>query len=489
MTDNLIDNLNEIDRNRFKAYSQEVMGLDKKFWDSIDYLRDYVEDFRKREARSPRMFTVVYGCQMNEHDNEKIAWILKLMGYEEAKSLEDADFMVFNTCAIRENAELKVYGKIGSLKTLKEKRPDIKIALCGCMMQIDGIRETILEKYGHVDLIFGTHNIHRLPELFVRNLKTSKTAVDVMEDSFEIVEGMEDLRVSQHKAYVNIMFGCNNFCTYCVVPYTRGREISRRPEDILAEIEKLAELGYKEVTLLGQNVNSYGKTLNIDYSFPDLLRDINKIDSIRRIRFMTSHPRDISDDLIGAYGELENLANHLHLPVQSGSNEILRRMNRHYSREKYLKAIDKVRSLKPDIAISTDIIVGFPGETEEDFEATLSLVREVEYDFVYSFIYSVRPGTKAGEMEGQLPYEVKHERFERLTQTINDISLRKNQALVGQVLEVLVDEPSKSNSEMLSGRTEEFKLVHFRGDRSLIGQLVELRITEAGTFSLEGSLL
>lgn len=455
----------------------------KAFFESVEIIKEH------NKNKNLKYFNTVYGCQMNEHDNEKIAWILELMGYSPAESLEEADFMIFNTCAIRENAELKVYGKIGSLKTIKEENPNLKIALCGCMMQIDSIRETIEKKYRHVDIIFGTHNIHKLPELFVENIRKNKMAVDVMEDSFDIIEGMEDVRKSKHMAYVNITFGCNNFCTYCVVPYTRGREISRLPKDILSEVEKLAENGYKEVMLLGQNVNSYGKTFEEDYSFPDLLKDIDKIDGIERIRFMTSHPRDISDELIEAYGHLKHLSKHLHLPVQSGSNRILDRMNRHYSREKYLEAINKVKAVDKNIALSTDIIIGFPGETEEDFQDTLSLIKEVEYDFVYNFIYSIRPGTKAATMEDQIPYEIKHDRFERLNAAINEIALRKNKAFVGKTVRVLVDEISKHNDEMLTGRTEEFKLVHFKGNKDLIGQFVDLEIKEATTFVLEGELI
>ncbi len=478
---------NNLDIN--KIYSSNNNYDDKQFWDSINKVRLINDEYYEKTGKRKKSLTAVYGCQMNEHDNEKIGWMLELMGYTPTENLEEADFMLFNTCAIRENAELKVYGKIGSLKTMKEENPDIKIAVCGCMMQIEAIRETIETKYSHVDMIFGTHNIHKFPELFAQNIDTGKMAIEVLEDSLDIIEGMEDVRNSKTTAYVNIMFGCNNFCTYCVVPYTRGREISRQPKDILDEVKQLAEDGYKEVMLLGQNVNSYGKNLDVAYNFTDLITDIDKIKGIERIRFMTSHPRDISDELIEAYGKLEHLENHLHLPVQSGSNNILKKMNRHYTREKYLDTIKKIKTIRPDIALSTDIIVGFPGETEEDFQATLDLIKEVEYDFVYNFIYSIRPGTKAGKMDGQIPYDVKHDRFQRLSDEINKISLKKNTRLVGSLVNILVEDTSKTNEDMLSGRTSDFKLVHFKGDKSLIGKLVDVKIIKAGTFSLEGELV
>ncbi len=455
------------------------------FFEKIEKIKKHNSD-----KEGLKYTTLTYGCQMNANDSEKIAWILELMGYSKTDEIEEADFVIFNTCAIRENAELKVYGKVGSLKTIKEEHnPNLKIAICGCMMQIDSIRDTIENKFKHVDIIFGTNNIQKLPELFLQNLDTKKTAVDVVESSFNVVEGLENIRANDHSAYVNIMYGCNNFCTYCVVPYTRGREVSRRAEDVLDEVRKLAEEGYKEITLLGQNVNSYGKTLGNNYGFTDLLRDIDKIDGIKRIRFMTSHPRDISDELITAYGELDKLSNSLHLPVQSGSNNILKSMNRHYTREKYIESIKKLRQVSPDITLSTDIIIGFPGETEEDFLETMSLIKEVEYDFVYNFIYSVRPGTKAAHMEEQVPYEVKHDRFVRLNEVVNDIIIKKNREMIGSVVEVLVDGVSKTNDEILTSRTDEFKIVNFPGNKSLIGELVNIEITHASTFALEGKLV
>ena len=430
-----------------------------------------------------------YGCQMNEHDSEKISWILENMNYIKTDDRNNADLIIYNTCAIRENAELKVYGKIGALKKLKRLNPDLIIGICGCMMQREDVREVITTKHKHVDLIFGTHNIHKLPQLMKNHLQTGETIVDILEDTREIVEDINFNRTYSYKGYVNIMYGCNNFCTYCVVPYTRGRELSRDPENILEEIEILAKSGCKEVTLLGQNVNSYGNTLGYDYSFPTLIKNINNIDGIERIRFMTSHPKDLSDELIESYATLDKLSNHLHLPVQSGSNRILKEMNRKYTREDYLLIVDKLRKAVPNIAITTDFIVGFPGETEEDFLETLKLVKEVEFDSAYSFLYSVREGTKAANMVDQIDYKIKHDRFQRLSDTMNEISLEKNKSLIGQSVKVLVEDVSKNNPNILTGRTEEFKIVHIEGDDSLIGTIVDVKIDKVTTFTLTGTII
>ena len=439
--------------------------------------------------RQKNYYIRTYGCQMNEHDSEKISWILSNMGYNETESLEEADLIIYNTCLVRENAEIKVYGNLGALKQLKREKPDLIIAICGCMMQREEIRNVITSKYKHVDLIFGTHNIHKLPQLINNHLKTGKTIVDVLEDSREIVEDIDANRKYSYKAFVNIMYGCNNFCSYCIVPYTRGRENSREPENIIKEIKELAQNGCKEVTLLGQNVNSYGKTLNRDYDFVDLLRDINEIDGIERIRFMTSHPKDLSDKLIEAYKSLDKLCEHLHLPVQAGSNRILKEMNRKYTKEDYLLIIKKLKEAVPNIAITTDIIVGFPGETEEDFNETLELVKEVEYDSAFTFLYSIREGTRAAKMENQIDDKVKHARFQKLSDLLNDISLGKNEKLLGETFEVLVEEVSKNNPEVLTGRTRSNKLVHFKGDKSLIGTMVNVKIENAKTFTLEGNIV
>ena len=430
-----------------------------------------------------------YGCQMNEHDSEKISWILEEMNYTKTNNLEEADLIIYNTCLIRENAELKVYGKLGSLKQLKREKPNLIIAVCGCMMQRENVRNIILTKYKHVDIIFGTNNIDKLPQLINNHLKTGKTIVDIAEDSREVVENIDANRKYSFKAFVNIIYGCNNFCTYCIVPYTRGRENSRDPKYIIKEIEELAKNGCKEVTLLGQNVNSYGKTLEIDYNFTDLLKDINKIDGIERIRFMTSHPKDLSDELIQCYGSLDKLCKHLHLPVQSGSNKILKEMNRNYSIEDYLLIINKLKKLVPDIEITTDIIVGFPGETEQDFNCTLELVKEVEFDSAFTFLYSIREGTKAAKMENQIDDKIKHNRFQRLSDILNEITLKNNKKLIGQIFEILVEEVSKNNLEVLTGRTKTNKLVHFRGNENLIGSIVNVKIENVKTFTLEGSIV
>ncbi|MGJ0846719.1 tRNA (N6-isopentenyl adenosine(37)-C2)-methylthiotransferase MiaB [Tissierella praeacuta] len=443
----------------------------------------------KESKRQKKYLIKTYGCQMNEHDSEKISWILERMNYIETENIEEADFIIYNTCLVRENAEFKVYGNLGSLKQLKREKPDLMIAVCGCMMQREEVRKVILSKHRHVDIIFGTHNIHKLPQLINNHMKTGETIVDILEDGREIIEDINSNRKYSYKAFVNIMYGCNNFCTYCIVPYTRGRENSREPENIIKEIEELAKNGCKEVTLLGQNVNSYGKNLQRNYSFTDLLKDINKIDGIERIRFMTSHPKDLSDDLINCYATLDKLCPHLHLPVQSGSNKVLKEMNRNYTKEDYLKIIGKLKEAVPEIAITTDIIIGFPGETDEDFNETLDLVKEVKFDSAFTFLYSIREGTKAAKMENQIDEKLKHIRFERLTDTLNEIALGINQKLLGKTLEVLVEEISKNNAEVLTGRTRTNKLVHFKGGKELIGSLVNIKIENVKTFTLEGSII
>lgn len=439
--------------------------------------------------KSKKYTIVTYGCQMNEHDSEKISWILENMGYIWTDDKEDSDFIIYNTCLVRENAELKVYGQLGALKDLKRKNPDLILAVCGCMMQREEIRNIILRKYRHVDIIFGTGNIHKLPQLINRYHQSNETVVDVVEDNREIVENIDANRKYSFKAYVNVMYGCNNFCTYCIVPYTRGRERSREPENIIEEVRSLAERGYKEITLLGQNVNSYGKTLSYDYTFANLLEDINKIDGIKRIRFMTSHPKDLSDELIEAMASLDKVCEHLHLPIQSGSSRILKVMNRKYTKEDYLRLVEKIRNRIPDIALTTDIIVGFPGETEEDFNETLELVKKVEYDSAFTFLYSIREGTIAARMENQIPDDIKQERFQRLLDTLYPIFYKKNLKYQNKVVEVLVEEVSKNNEKVLTGRTRHGKLVHFEGDKKLIGQLVDVKIDNVKTFTLEGHII
>ena len=434
---------------------------------------------------------ITFGCQMNEHDSETIAGMLQEKGCEEAFSKEDSDITIINTCSIRENADKRFFGTLGQLKKIKEKNPDYVACVCGCMMQQQHIIDTVKSKYPWVDIIFGTHNIHRFPELLEKVYGEKQKISEVLEDSADIVEGLPAKRLYKHKSFVNIMYGCNNFCTYCIVPYTRGREKSRRSEDILDEVTRLASDGVKEITLLGQNVNSYrGEAADGGMcDFADLIYQLNEVDGIERIRFMTSHPKDLSDKLIQAYVDCRKLCNYIHLPVQSGSSAVLKRMNRRYTREHYLELVSKLRSAVPEITLSTDIIVGFPGETEEDFQETLSLVRQVKYDSAFTFLYSVRQGTPAAQYEDQIPEDVKHERFNRLVDAVNQESMMKNAAYKGRVEKVLVEGVSKKNDETLTGRTEGFKLVDFAGDKSLIGQMVDMEITEGKTFSLTGRIV
>ncbi len=433
-----------------------------------------------------------FGCQMNEHDSETLAGMLIEKGYVPAAERKDANIVIFNTCSIRENADKRFFGTLGQLKRRKtEQRENFTVCVCGCMMQQQHIIDTIKAKYPWVDVIFGTHNLHQLPELLDNLYKEKHKQLAIWEEGGEIVEGLPARRLFKHKAFVNIMYGCNNFCTYCIVPYTRGRERSRIPEDILKEVQALAADGVKEITLLGQNVNSYegiSRDSGEKTDFTDLIYMLSEVDGIERIRFMTSHPKDISDKLIAAYGKCEKLCHYIHLPVQAGSSKVLKEMNRHYTREDYLEIVRKLREVDPDIAISTDIIVGFPGETEEEFEETLTLCEEVRYDSAFTFLYSVRKGTPAEKFENQIPEEIKHERFNRLVDVINRISAEKNAEYVGRIEKVLVDGPSKNNSKTYGGRTESFKLVNFRGTPDMIGQVIDVLITGANTFSLEGEV-
>lgn len=434
-------------------------------------------------------FIETWGCQMNEEDSEKLAGMLENMGYVKSNIRNEADIIIFNTCCVRENAELKVYGNLGELKALKRKKPDLIIAVSGCMMQQKGIPELIKKKYSHVDLIFGTHNIHRLPELVHNSMQSKSTLIEVWDAEGDIIEGLPIEREGDIKAFVTIMYGCNNFCTYCIVPYTRGRERSREPESIINEIKELSGKGYKEITLLGQNVNSYGKDLK-NTSFAELLRRVNEVEGIERIRFMTSHPKDLTDDVILAIKECNKVCEGIHLPVQSGSTQILKKMNRKYTKEDYLGLVERIKSQVQGVALTTDIIVGFPGETEEDFEETLDLVSKVQYDSAFTFIYSVRKGTPAERYETQVPEEVKHERFNRLVELLNGISEKINREYKDKTVEILVEGYSKNDENRLTGRTRTGKLVNFTGgDISLKGSLVKVKITEPQTWTLNGELV
>lgn len=430
---------------------------------------------------------ITYGCQMNEHDSETMMGMLEQMGYEATDDKFAADIILLNTCAIRENAADKVFGELGHLKSLKMEKPDLILGVCGCMAQEEAVVRRILQKHAFVDLIFGTHNIHRLPQLIKEAFFSKEMVMEVWSIEGDIVENLPKKREGL-KAWVNIMYGCDKFCTYCIVPYTRGKERSRRPEDVIAEVRDLARQGFKEITLLGQNVNAYGKDFtDRTYTFADLMNDIHKID-IPRVRFTTSHPRDFDDHLIQVLAQRGNLVEHIHLPVQSGSNEILKKMSRKYDRASYLQLVHNIRQAIPDAVLTTDIIVGFPGETDEQFEETLSLVREVQYDLAFTFIYSPREGTPAAGMADDVSMDVKKERLQRLNDTLNEISLEKNKQYIGQTVEVLVEGPSKNNKNMLAGRTRGNKLVHFAGDESLTGEFVEITITDAQTWVLYGDI-
>lgn len=427
-----------------------------------------------------------YGCQMNEEDSEKISGMLKRIGYSNTEVKEDADIIIFNTCCVRENAENKVFGNLGQLKKLKEERPNLIIAICGCMMQQKGMADKVLKTFPFVDIIFGTHNSYKFPEYLDRVQKDGVQVKEIINKEDGIVEGLPIDRKSDVKAFVTIMYGCNNFCTYCVVPYVRGRERSRKPEDIVKEVEELIAQGYKEITVLGQNVNSYGKDLNDGMSFSKLLRILNEVKGLERIRFMSSHPKDLTDDVILAIKECDKVCEQVHLPVQSGSSAILKAMNRHYTREQYIELAKKIKAEIPEVSITTDIIVGFPGETDEDFEDTLELVKEVEYDSAFTFIYSRRNHTPADRMENQIPEEIKHERFNRLVKTLNEIVERKNKAYENKTVEVFVEGTSKNQESRLTGRTRNGRLVNFEGSKESIGKLINVNITKAGSFSLTG---
>ena len=430
-----------------------------------------------------------YGCQMNEEDSEKLSGMLKSQGYERTENKEEASIIIFNTCCVRENAENKVFGNLGQLKQLKKKNPNLVIAICGCMMQQVGMADKVLKTFPYVDIIFGTHNAHKFPEYLHRVLQEGVQVKEILNKEEGIVEGLPIDRKSDVKAFVTIMYGCNNFCTYCIVPYVRGRERSRKSEDIIKEIEELLSQGYKEITLLGQNVNSYGKGLEEDIDFAGLLRKVNEVKGLERVRFMTSHPKDLSDDVIMAIKECDKLCEQVHLPVQSGSSRILKEMNRHYDREYYLDLVKKIKSEIPDVTLTTDIIIGFPGETEEDFLDTLSLCEEVGYDSAFTFIYSRRNHTPADKMENQIPDDIKHDRFNRLVEAINKKVVIKNKEYEGKVVEVLVEGPSKNDETKLTGRTRNGKLVNFAGDEKLVGELVNLKIVRAQPFSLIGEIV
>lgn len=426
-----------------------------------------------------------YGCQANERDSETLAGIFEMMHYTEASDIDDADVILLNTCAIRENAEEKVFGKVGYVKNLKKRKPDLIFGLCGCMAQEEVVIKRILEKHPHIDLIFGTHNIHRLPTLLKEAMFSKEMVLEVWSKEGDVIENTPVTRANDHKAWVNIMYGCNKFCTYCIVPYTRGKERSRLMKDIIDEVKELKENGYQEITLLGQNVNSYGKDLEEDVNFATLLEEVAKTD-IPRIRFTTSHPWDFSKDMIEIINQYDNIMPYIHLPVQSGNSEILKLMGRRYTREQYLELFHTIKEVMPDCSVTTDIIVGFPNETEEQFEDTLSLYRECEYDLAYTFIYSPREGTPAAKMEDNVPFAAKQERLERLNEVVREKALKQNQRFLNKTLKVLVDGTSKKDDNMMTGYTEHQKLINFKGNKEDIGKIVNVKVTEAKTWALKG---
>ncbi len=465
------------------ALPPEVIAEQKRIIADIRLINE--QSCSKGHARK-KAFVETYGCQQNVSDSEILMGMLVSMGYDEASGKDDADIIIYNTCAVRENAELKVFGNLGALKHRKSKNPDLIIGVCGCMMQQKANADEIRRKYKHVDLVFGTHSLYYFPSLLMEVLKSRTPVIDVRQTDGAIAEDYPVRRGEGPCAWVSVMYGCNNFCSYCIVPYVRGRERSRDKEAIIAEVKTLASEGCKEITLLGQNVNSYGKDKGSDYDFADLLSDVCKVDGIERIRFMTSHPKDISDKLIEVMASNKKVCKQLHLPVQAGNNRVLRSMNRRYTKEEYLEKIAKVKAAMPDITLTTDIIVGFPGETKEEFEDTIDVLKKVRYDTIFSFIYSRRPGTPAAKMEDVLTDEQKKECFNRLLEVQDKISYEKNAALKDRELTVLTEGYSKTDSAVLTGRTDGGKIVNFKGDASLIGELVRVKITDVRTWSLIG---
>ena len=455
----------------------------------IEKAKAYVSDKEKELGRKLTACVVTFGCQMNARDSEKLLAILRLVGYEESES-ENADFVIYNTCTVRDNADQRVYGRLGACSNFKKKNPHMKIALCGCMMQEQTVIEKIKKSYRFVDLIFGTHNIYKFAELLCTCLESDRMIIDIWKETDKIVEDLPVLRKYPFKSGVNIMFGCNNFCTYCIVPYVRGRERSRSPRDIVRECEKLVADGVKEVMLLGQNVNSYGLDFKDDdpnkISFPELLEEVCKVEGLERIRFMTPHPKDFSDELLDVIERNPKIARHIHLPLQSGSTEILRRMNRKYTKDSYLALVDKIRTKLPDVAITTDIIVGFPGETSADVDETIDVVEKASFDNAFTFIYSKRTGTPAAGFPDQVPEEEVKENFDRLLKVVQETARKQSEKLTGITEKVLVESVNEQDSSLVTGRLSNNTLVHFPGDESLIGEMVDVKLVNCHGFYFTG---
>lgn len=462
----------------------------KRNKEDIKILRNeyHVPKDAKNMGLNKRYFVKTYGCQMNEHDSEMISAILEDMGYTRANDYNDADLIILNTCAIRENAHNKTFGMLGRIKHLKQTKKDLLVGLAGCMSQEESVVDEIISKYKWMDFVFGTHNIHKLPEILKEHMRTKKLEVNVWSNEGNVIEGIPSKRDSKYKAWVNIMYGCDKFCTYCIVPYTRGKQRSRLPLDIIEEVKKLKLEGYKEVTLLGQNVNAYGKDFkDMDYKMENLLEDVAKT-GIDRVRFVTSHPWDFTDSMIDVIAKYDNICNYIHLPVQSGSSRILKLMGRRYTKESYIELYNKIRNKVKNCSITTDIIVGFPGETKEDFEETLSLARECKFDSAFTFIYSPREGTPAAKMKDDVSLEEKEQRLHELNDVINKYALEANEKLVGQVVPVLIEGESQKDNSMVAGYTDTMKLVNVKADKSSIGKIIDVKITDAKTWSLDGEI-
>lgn len=449
----------------------------------------FVQKISEEIGRPLTFCVTTFGCQMNARDSEKLVGVLEEIGYVEEADEEKADFVIFNTCTVRENANMRVYGRLGQLKKNKKKNPYMMIGLCGCMMQEPEVVEKLKKQYRYVDIIFGTHNIYKFAELISTRYESERMVIDIWKDTDKIVEDLPSERKFSFKSGVNIMFGCNNFCSYCIVPYVRGRERSRNPKDIIREIENLVADGVVEVMLLGQNVNSYGKNLEEPMTFAQLLQEIEKIEGLERIRFMTSHPKDLSDELIEVMRTSKKICKHLHLPVQSGSTDILKKMNRHYTKEQYLELVRKIKAAVPDISLTTDIIVGFPGETEEDFLETMDVVKQVRYDSAFTFIYSKRTGTPASVMDNQIPEDVVKDRFDRLLKEVQTISAEVCCIHEGTTQSVLVESLNDHDNSLVTGRMSNNLLIHFKGDASLIGQIVDVRLNECKGFYYLGEMI
>lgn len=445
---------------------------------------NYYETKYQNTINNKKYFLKTYGCQMNEHDSENMKAILEEMGFKETENMEDADLVLLNTCSIRENAHNKVFGMLGRAKHLKSTKKDLIVGIAGCMAQEEVVAQEILKKYKWMDFVLGTHNIEQLSELVYDSLKKHELKIEAQSCEGKVLEGLPTTRNSKVKAFVNIMYGCDKFCTYCIVPYTRGKQRSRKPDDIIKEVEQLVKDGYQEVTLLGQNVNAYGKDLNIDYTMTDLLTDVAKT-NINRIRFVTSHPWDFTDDMIETIAKYENIMPSIHLPVQSGNNEILKLMGRRYTKEEYLTLFNKIKEKIPNVSITTDVIVGFPNETEEQFNDTLDLVNKCKFDLAFTFIFSKRVGTPAEKMKDNISLEEKEERLYKLNELINKYALENNEKLLNRTVKVLVEGPSDKNN-MLMGYTDTNKLVNLKGPKDIIGKIVDVKIIDVKTWSLDG---